>query len=47
MKNSIIRKRLALLVCSIAMAVAAASSSMCIWWLTEESKMPKSLYKVD
>jgi len=47
MKNSIIRKRLAVLVCSIAMAVAATSASMCIWWGFNESKMPKSLYKLD
>ena len=47
MKTLVIRKKLALLICTIAMAVAATSSTMCIWWMFNESKMPKSLYKVD
>lgn len=47
MKNFNIRKKLALLICSGVMAVAAASSSMCIVWMFNECKMPKSLYKID
>lgn len=47
MKTLITRKKLALFVCTIAMTVAAVSSSMCFWWLLSESKMPKSLYKLD
>ncbi|MBW9154625.1 cyclic lactone autoinducer peptide [Clostridium estertheticum] len=47
MKNYDFRKRLALVICSGLMAVAATSSSMCIVWLFNECKMPKSLYKID
>jgi cyclic lactone autoinducer peptide len=47
MKTLSIKKNLALLICSIVMAVAATSSSMCIFWSFNECKMPKSLYKVD
>lgn len=47
MNKLIIRKKLALLVCAIAMATATTSSSLCVWWLFDEIKMPKSLYKLD
>lgn len=42
-----VKKNLAVLICTIAMAIAATSSSMCLIWLFNESKMPKSLYKLD
>ncbi|MDP4177185.1 MAG: cyclic lactone autoinducer peptide [Bacillota bacterium] len=47
MKNLKIKKKLALLICTIAMAIAATSSSLCAWWFFAETKMPKSLYKLD
>lgn len=47
MKNFINKKKLALLVCTIAMATATTSSSLCAWWFFDEVKMPKSLYKPD
>jgi len=47
MMNSKIKKNLALLFCTITMAVAAVSTSMCPFWFFDECKMPKSLYKVD
>lgn len=47
MKNTKIKKNLALFVCTIAMSVAAVSTSMCAFWFFNEPKMPKSLYKLD
>ncbi len=47
MKNLVTSKKLPLLISTIAMAVAAASSSMCLGWGFSECKMPKSLYKKD
>lgn len=47
MKNKSFAKKLALLVCAVGTAIAATSTSMCYFWLFNECKMPKSLYKAD
>lgn len=39
------KKKLALVISAIAMFVASASSSMCFFWILEETEMPKSLIK--
>lgn len=44
-KNSKPTKTILLIICTIAMSIAAASSSMCFVWLFYEPKMPKSLIK--
>ena len=47
MKNFELKKKLALLVCTIAMSIAATSTSLCMFWYLDEIKMPESLYKLD
>lgn len=47
MKDSKFSKKIALIICTIAMSIAAASSSMCFYWWFYEPKMPKSLIKRD
>lgn len=47
MKNSNIKKYLALAISIVSLVLAETSSSMCLFFLVKESKMPKSLYKVD
>jgi len=42
-----LNKKLAVLISTIALAVASTSSAMCFVFLFDEPKMPKSLYKVD
>ncbi|MCB2354696.1 cyclic lactone autoinducer peptide [Clostridium estertheticum] len=42
-----IKKFLALLFCTITMSIAAVSTSLCPFWMFNECKMPKSLYKID
>lgn len=39
------KKKLALVISAAAMLVATASSSMCFWFVFEETEMPKSLIK--
>ena len=47
MKNMKIKRSFALLICTIAMSVAAASTTMCAFWWFNECQMPKCLYKLD
>lgn len=47
MKNLKMSKKLPILISTVAMAIAATSSSMCLWVTFNECKMPKSLYKAD
>ncbi|MGE5627773.1 MAG: cyclic lactone autoinducer peptide [Solirubrobacterales bacterium] len=47
MKLANIKKCLALVICAVSMVLAQTSSSMCLFFLAKEPKMPKSLYKVD
>lgn len=46
MKSQKIKKWLALILSSVAMVAATTASTMCIFFLFDEPKMPKSLYKV-
>lgn len=41
------KKKLAIFISTIAMAVAATSSAMCLSFIFDEPKMPTSLYMVD
>lgn len=47
MKKSLFIKNIALAVCALAVILAETSSSLCIFFLAKEPKMPKSLYKRD
>lgn len=42
-----IKKYAARTLCTIALVLAKISSSMCLFFLAKETKMPKSLYKKD
>lgn len=47
MKTLQIKRCIAVTICIISMALAETSSSMCLFFIAKEPKMPKSLYKVD
>ncbi|WP_155241865.1 cyclic lactone autoinducer peptide [Clostridium pasteurianum] len=47
MKTPNIKKFMAIAICTVSMIIAETSSSMCLFFLAKETKMPKSLYKVD
>lgn len=46
MKSKKIKKSLALILSAVGMLAATVASSMCLWFVFDEPKMPKSLYKV-
>ncbi|UZW16224.1 cyclic lactone autoinducer peptide [Clostridium pasteurianum] len=47
MRTLKIKKCIAIALCTVSMIIAETSSSMCLFFLAKETKMPKSLYKVD
>ncbi|MBK1813744.1 cyclic lactone autoinducer peptide [Clostridium sp. YIM B02505] len=47
MKKLNFKKGLALTICALSMVLAETASSMCLFLLAKEPKMPESLYKRD